>query len=255
MSLAGNLELIRKEGLVLILISTRLSIAAVAVPLLYRNRALIANSAREIFCIVGFGSGAALSIAAICALALCLPRVPVLSIAPKSTTAAIAMGVAERVGGVASITVVVVLLTGFTAAVSATLILDRMGVRDPRARGLAAGICGHALATARMFQIDQTMGAFASLAIGLAGIGTRSLCRSSRRCSGDEGPASTGGSIRAVPYLKQGRRRGDLVSTLRIGGVNREGKSPCGQHCGAPAFIGGIAVSLGPLASPAGSSL
>jgi len=45
-------------------------------------------------------------------------------------------------------------------------------VRDPRARGLAAGICGHALATARMFQIDERMGAFSSLAIGLAGIGT-----------------------------------------------------------------------------------
>jgi putative effector of murein hydrolase len=144
---------------------------AFAIPL-YRNRALIASSAREIIGIVAFGSCTALSTAAACALLLGLPRDLVLSVAPKSTTAAIAMGVAERVGGVASITVVVVILTGLTTAVSITFILDRLEVRDPRARGLTAGICGHALATARMFQIDQTMGAFSGLAIGLAGIAT-----------------------------------------------------------------------------------
>ena len=101
-----------------------------------------------------------------------LPRDLVLSVAPKSTTAAIAMGVAERAGGVASITVVVVILTGLTTAVSITFILDRLDVRDPRARGLTAGAARHALATARMFQSIRPWALSEFRPIGLAGIGT-----------------------------------------------------------------------------------
>jgi putative effector of murein hydrolase len=147
---------------------------AFAVPL-YRNRTLIKESARRISCAIAFGAVMAALFGTTCAWALGLPRALILSVAPKSTTAAFAIGISEHVGGLPALTAVIVMLTGLTTAVSATMIFDRIGVRDLRARGLAAGICGHALATARMFQIDETMGAFASLAIGLTGIGT-ALC-------------------------------------------------------------------------------
>jgi putative effector of murein hydrolase len=147
---------------------------AFAAPL-YRSRALILAAGPQILCAIAFGAVAALSIASACALAMRLPTALVLSVAPKSATAAIAIGVADRLGGVSSITAPIVTLTGLTTAVSATLIFDWLGLRDPRARGLAAGICGHALATARMLQIDATAGAFASLAIGPTALGT-ALC-------------------------------------------------------------------------------
>jgi len=103
------------------------------------------------------------------------PTAILASVAPKSVTAGIAMGISEPIGGLAALTAVVVVATGVFGAVVAGPLFDVMGIRDARARGFAAGLAAHGLGTARAFQVDRTMGTFAGIALGLNGLMTAVL--------------------------------------------------------------------------------
>jgi len=94
----------------------------------------------------------------------------VYSLAPKSVTTPIAMGIAEQIGGLPSLTAVMVALTGILGAVSFPLLFRVIGVRDHATQGFAIGLTAHGLGTARAFMISEEMGAFAALAMGLNGI-------------------------------------------------------------------------------------
>lgn len=98
-----------------------------------------------------------------------------LSLAPKSVTTPIAMGVAERIGGLPSLTAVLVILTGILGAVAASGIYARFRIRDRAAQGFAMGIASHGIGTARAFQTSEQTGAFAALAMGLNGLLTALL--------------------------------------------------------------------------------
>ncbi len=98
-----------------------------------------------------------------------------LSLAPKSVTTPIAMGVAERIGGIPSLTAVLVIATGVLGAVSARWIFDAMRLRDPAIRGFSIGVAAHGIGTARAFQVSEQSGAFAALAMGLNGAFTALL--------------------------------------------------------------------------------
>ncbi len=97
------------------------------------------------------------------------------SLAPKSVTIPIAMGVAEKIGGLPSLTAVLVMGTGIIGAISATKILNVLGMRDYSVRGFATGLAAHGIGTARAFQVNQEAGAFAALGMGLNGVLTAVL--------------------------------------------------------------------------------
>lgn len=92
------------------------------------------------------------------------------SLAPKSVTIPIAMGVAEKIGGLPSLTAVLVMATGIIGAVSTTKLLNLLGIRDYIVRGFATGLAAHGIGTARAFQVNQEAGAFAALGMGLNGV-------------------------------------------------------------------------------------
>lgn len=98
-----------------------------------------------------------------------------LSLAPKSVTTPIAMGIAERIGGLPSLTAVLVITTGILGAVGARSIYRLLGITDPAVRGFAIGVASHGIGTARAFQVSPEAGAFAALAMGLNGIATALL--------------------------------------------------------------------------------
>lgn len=93
----------------------------------------------------------------------------VLSLAPKSVTTPIAMGIAEKIGGLPSLTAVLVLITGIVGAIVAQNVLKWIRISDHSISGFALGVTSHGLGTARAFQISQEMGAFAGLAMGVSG--------------------------------------------------------------------------------------
>ncbi|MFN4326178.1 MAG: LrgB family protein [Azonexus sp.] len=98
-----------------------------------------------------------------------------LSLAPKSVTTPIAMGIAERIGGIPSLTAVLVIVTGILGALGARYLFDAMKLHDPAIRGFAIGIASHGIGTARAFQVSEQTGAFAALAMGLNGALTAML--------------------------------------------------------------------------------
>jgi predicted murein hydrolase (TIGR00659 family) len=98
-----------------------------------------------------------------------------LSLAPKSATLPIAMGVSEKIGGVPALTAMAVAVTGIGGAIIATPLLDLLRIRNPAVRGFAVGITAHAIGTARALQVGDVNGAFAALALALNGVATALL--------------------------------------------------------------------------------
>lgn len=92
-----------------------------------------------------------------------------LSLAPKSVTTPIAMGIAERIGGIPSLTAVLVIVTGILGAVGGRYVFNAIRIYDPAIRGFAIGVASHGIGTARAFQVSEQSGAFAALAMGLNG--------------------------------------------------------------------------------------
>lgn len=101
--------------------------------------------------------------------------VTVKSLIPKSVTAPIAMGIAQEIGGVPSLTAALVLLTGIIGAMFGGPLLDWIGIRDKAARGFGLGTAAHGLGTARAFQESQIAGTFAGIAMGFNGFLTAIL--------------------------------------------------------------------------------
>ena len=98
-----------------------------------------------------------------------------LSLVPKSVTAPIAMGITEKLGGIPSLTAVLVILTGISGAVMAKYVLDALRIKDFSVRGFAVGVAAHGIGTARAFQVSEEAGAFAGLGMGLNGVFTAVL--------------------------------------------------------------------------------
>jgi predicted murein hydrolase (TIGR00659 family) len=118
------------------------------------------------------GSLTAIISATVVAIMFGVPRVTVISLAPKSATTPIAMAIAERLGGLPSLTAVLVICTGVFGAVSARTILNVLRIEEPDVRGFALGVASHGIGTARAFQVSDEMGAFAGLGMGLNGLFT-----------------------------------------------------------------------------------
>jgi predicted murein hydrolase (TIGR00659 family) len=104
-----------------------------------------------------------------------MPTDVLASLAPKSVTAAIAMGISQEIGGQPSLTATLVISTGIMGAIMVTPLMNILGLRDYRARGFAAGVASHGIGTARAFQVDPIAGAFAGIALGLNGLLTAIL--------------------------------------------------------------------------------
>lgn len=93
------------------------------------------------------------------------------SLVPKSVTTPVAMGISQQLGGLPSLTAVLVVTTGIVGAASARWWFARLHIADdPMVRGLALGVAAHGIGTARAFQIDEKTGAFAGLAMGLTAL-------------------------------------------------------------------------------------
>ncbi|MGY9053791.1 MAG: LrgB family protein, partial [Rhodobacterales bacterium] len=96
--------------------------------------------------------------------------VALVSLLPKSATAPVDIGISDQLGGSPTLTAVLVIITGIIGAIIATPLLNALGIKDWRARGLAVGVAAHGIGTARAFQVHPTAGAFAGLGMGLNAI-------------------------------------------------------------------------------------
>ena len=147
---------------------------ALAVPL-HANLGRVRKALLPMMAALLAGSTTAIAVALGTGYALGLDLEPLLSLAPKSATAPVAMGVSERIGGAPALTAVLVILTGVIGAITATPLLNALKLRDWRARGFALGVAAHGIGTARAFQVNETAGAFSGIGMGMNAILTAIL--------------------------------------------------------------------------------
>lgn len=95
-----------------------------------------------------------------------------LSIVPKSITIPMGSVVSEQIGGIPSITIIAITVTGITGAVTAPIVCKYCRIKDPVAQGVGIGTASHALGTSTAMTMGEIQGAMSSLSIGVAGVFT-----------------------------------------------------------------------------------
>jgi putative effector of murein hydrolase len=121
------------------------------------------------------GSVTAIASAVLLARLFGLDRSAALALAPKSATVAIALGIAEKTDADPALAAILVILTGISGAIVVTPLMNALRLRSYAARGFAAGLASHGIATARAFQVSPLAGTFAGIALGLNGLLTSVL--------------------------------------------------------------------------------
>lgn len=142
-----------------------------AIPL-YKQLELLKKNLTAV--ILGITSGVLGSAASIFLMSLLfkLDHVYYVSLLPKSITTAIGMGVSEEAGGIVTITIVSIILTGILGNMIAELWFRVIGLKEPIAKGLALGTAAHAIGTAKALELGEVEGAMSSLSIAVAGLMT-----------------------------------------------------------------------------------
>ncbi len=140
-----------------------------AIPL-YRQLEILKKNMTAIFIAIFSGVITSASTIYILSLILNLEHVHYVTLLPKSITTAIGIGVSEEAGGIVSITMMCILVTGIIGAVIAEIIFKVFKITDPIAKGVALGTSSHAVGTSKAFEIGEVEGAMSSLAIAVAGV-------------------------------------------------------------------------------------
>lgn len=140
-----------------------------AVPL-YRQLELLRKNLKAIA--GGIAAGVLASLAGVFLMAklFSLTHEQYVTLLPKSITTAIGMGISEELGGIQTITVAVIVITGIFGNVAAEFICKLFRIEEPVARGLALGTASHAIGTAKAMELGRVEGAMSSLAIAVAGL-------------------------------------------------------------------------------------
>ncbi len=140
-----------------------------AVPL-YQQLELLKKNVKAV--LLGILSGVLASAISILAMAKLfrLGHQEYVTLLPKSITTAIGMGVSEELGGIVTITVAVIIITGVLGNVIAEVVFHIGKIEEPIAKGLALGTSAHAIGTSKAMEIGQVEGAMSSLAIAVAGL-------------------------------------------------------------------------------------
>ena len=144
---------------------------ALGVPL-YRNLALVRRNLAPMAAALVAGSLVAVVTAVGLTATLGAPRVVLVSLAPKSVTAGVAMAVSESLGGLPSLTAALVIMTGIIGAMMVTPLMNALRIRDYAARGFSVGLASHGIGAARAFTVDPVAGVFAGIAMGLNAVAT-----------------------------------------------------------------------------------
>lgn len=146
------------------------AVVALAWPL-WERRAALRLHWRALLLAAVLGGAVASGSAMLLGWAVGLPHEVVLSLAPKSVTAPVAMGIADKIGGVPALAAVFAVVTGMVGALSGRTLFACLGIKDDAsgwmARGFSLGTAAHGIGAARALQVNADAGAYAGLALGV----------------------------------------------------------------------------------------
>ncbi|MCI7222693.1 MULTISPECIES: LrgB family protein [Fusobacterium] len=92
------------------------------------------------------------------------------SFMPKSITTPIGIEVSSILGGIPSLTVLGIILTGITGNVSAPFICKIFRIKHSVAKGIGIGVASHAVGTSKAMEMGEVEGSMSALSIVFAGI-------------------------------------------------------------------------------------
>jgi predicted murein hydrolase (TIGR00659 family) len=145
------------------------AVVALALPL-YRNVGRLRGRCAAMSVALVTGSLASVVVGLLVAVLAHASASTVLSIAPKSATAAVSMEISRLIGGAPAVTATLTILTGIIGAVAGPYSLNFLGIEAPEARGFALGVASHGIATARAFTESEIAGSFGGLGMVLNAI-------------------------------------------------------------------------------------
>lgn len=150
------------------------STVCLAVPL-YEQLTLLKKNWKAI--LIGISTGVITSLTSVFLLALVfgLAHEEYVTLLPKSITTAIGMELSREMGGIVTISVAVIVVTGIFGNVMAESVCKLFRIKEPVAKGIAIGTSSHAVGTAKAMEMGREEGAMSSLAIAVAGILTAVL--------------------------------------------------------------------------------
>ena len=141
----------------------------------YRQRQILKQHFVPIFCGCLVGS----VVSMISAYSLCkllgLGDDMAVSFIPKSVTTPIAIAVSQQLGGITSITVAAVIITGILGAIFAPLMTKIFRVNNRIAKGVAIGTCSHAVGTTKALEMGELEGAMSGVSIAVSGLLTTAI--------------------------------------------------------------------------------
>lgn len=144
---------------------------SLAIPL-YRRLELLKKYPKAIFGGIAAGVLTTMVSILVMSIAFGLTHEQYVTLLPKSITTAIGVGISEKMGGIVTITVVAISITGILGNIVAEALCKLCKIEEPIARGLAIGTASHALGTTKAMELGEIEGAMSSLSIVVAGIMT-----------------------------------------------------------------------------------
>jgi predicted murein hydrolase (TIGR00659 family) len=154
------------EGVAILHYLLGTAVVALALPL-HRNLSRLEGRALSLTCSLLAGSLASIMVGLAVAVVAGASASTILSLAPKSATAAVAIEISRLIGGVPAMTATLTIFTGIIGAITGPYVLDLSGIHAPEARGFAMGVASHGIATARAFTESEVAGSFAGLGMTL----------------------------------------------------------------------------------------
>jgi predicted murein hydrolase (TIGR00659 family) len=142
------------------------AVVALALPL-YRNLNRLQGRCLRMAIALVAGSIASILVGLGVAVAAHASVSTILSLAPKSATAAVSMEISRLIGGVPALTATLTILTGIIGAVGGPYVLNVAQIHGPEARGFAMGVASHGIGTARAFAESEIAGSFSGLGMAL----------------------------------------------------------------------------------------
>ncbi len=139
---------------------------------LYRQINILKTHVKEVF--IGIFAGVLASMGSVLLMSYLfgLTHEQYVTLLPKSITTAIGMGVSEELGGIQTITVAVIIVTGVIGNIIAEWVIKLFRIKEPVAKGLAIGTASHAIGTTKALEIGEIEGAMSSLSVAVAGLMT-----------------------------------------------------------------------------------
>jgi predicted murein hydrolase (TIGR00659 family) len=141
----------------------------------YRQRQILKQHFVPIFCGCLVGSVVSMISAYSLCMLLGLGDDMAVSFIPKSVTTPIAIAVSQQLGGITSITVAAVIITGILGAIFAPLMTKIFRVNNRIAKGVAIGTCSHAVGTTKALEMGELEGAMAGVSIAVSGLLTTAI--------------------------------------------------------------------------------